>query len=157
LLWSNEISRLGAQVVLDLIVSQKHYPKGDKFSFLSDAVKSASLSQLHKDLVKSESIFITPRDVDWPIGVNDLPNPPIGLVIKGDRASLAKLNNSISIVGSRKPTDYGLEIAKSLAKQAVMQDYLIVSGGAIGIDTAAHIGALSYNGITISVLAGGFN
>jgi DNA processing protein len=112
---------------------------------------------LHTDLVKSESIFITPRDVDWPIGVNDLPNPPIGLVRKGDRASLAKFNNSISIVGSRKPTNYGLEIAKSLAKQAVMQDYLIVSGGAIGIDTAAHIGALRYNGITISVLAGGFN
>jgi DNA processing protein len=157
LFWSNEIFKLGAQVVLDLIISQKHYPKSNKLSSLSDTVKGAILSKLQVELVESQSTFITPRDEDWPIGVNDLPNPPIGLDIKGDRASLSKLKNSISIVGSRKPTDYGVEITKSLAKQAVMQDYLIVSGGAIGIDTAAHIGALSYNGITISVLAGGFN
>jgi DNA processing protein len=143
--------------VLDLIISQKHYPKSNKFSSLSHAVKGVILSKLQVELVESESTFITPRDDDWPIGVNDLPNPPIGLVIKGDRASLSKLKNSISIVGSRKPTDYGVEITKSLAKQAVMQDYLIVSGGAIGIDTAAHIGALSYMGKTICVLAGGFN
>jgi DNA processing protein len=157
LFWSNEILRLGAHVVLDLIISQKHYPKSNKFSSLSHVVNCVIQSKLQLDLVESETTFITPRDDDWPIGVNNLPNPPIGLVIKGDRASLSKLKNSISIIGSRKPTDYGIEITKSLAKQAVMQDYLIISGGAIGIDTAAHIGALSYNGRTISVLASGFN
>jgi DNA processing protein len=89
--------------------------------------------------------------------LNDLHSPPIGLVIKGKRNVLNDLDKSISIVGSRKPTSYGHQIAKTLAMQAARRDLLVVSGGAYGIDTAAHIGALAAGGKTICVLAGGVN
>jgi DNA processing protein len=78
-------------------------------------------------------------------------------VIKGDRSTLKNLDKSISIVGSRKPTSYGYQIAKSLAMQAVKQELIVVSGGAYGIDTASHIGALAGDGKTICILAGGLN
>jgi DNA processing protein len=79
------------------------------------------------------------------------------LVVKGDRSILNNLDKSISIVGSRKPTSYGDQIAKSLAMQAVRRGLIVVSGGAYGIDTASHIGALAGGGKTICVLAGGVN
>jgi len=115
------------------------------------------LPNLKKELIDASCTFLTPEDPDWPIGLNDLLSPPIGLVIKGDRSTLKNLDRSISIVGSRKPTSYGYQIAKSLAMQAVKQELIVVSGGAYGIDTASHIGALAGDGKTICILAGGLN
>jgi DNA processing protein len=78
-------------------------------------------------------------------------------VIAGDRSVLLKLDKSISIVGSRRPTNYGLQLSYSLASQASLAQLVVVSGGAYGIDTASHQGALSVGGLSIAVLAGGIN
>ena len=101
--------------------------------------------------------FISSEDLDWPASCQDLSAPPIGLVIKGDRKLLAQLGNSISIVGSRRPTNYGLNVANKLATDAAKQQIVVISGGAYGIDTAAHKAAIIAGGRTISVLAGGVN
>ena len=155
--WSGEVSDRSALVVLDRIINGNHYLKRPEFLNLRQRVSCSDLSNLKKEIIDSGCIWLTPEDEDWPSGVNDLLSPPIGLVIKGNRQVLNDLDKSISIVGSRKPTSYGTQIAKSLAMQAVKQDLVVVSGGAYGIDTASHIGALAGDGKTICVLAGGLN
>ncbi len=155
--WSLEISNSNALNVIERILSGKYYLRQKNILNLQHAVVKADLSDLKNELNDSGAIFITPLDSDWPVVLNDLHSPPIGLVIKGERNVLNDLDKSISIVGSRKPTSYGHQIAKTLAMQAVKRDLLVVSGGAYGIDTAAHIGALAAGGKTICVLAGGVN
>lgn len=155
--WSLEISNSNALNVIERILSGKYYLRQKNILNLQHAVVKADLSDLKNELNDSGAIFITPLDSDWPVVLNDLHCPPIGLVIKGERNVLNDLDKSISIVGSRKPTSYGHQIAKTLAMQAVKRDLLVVSGGAYGIDTAAHIGALAAGGNTICVLAGGVN
>ena len=155
--WNLEISNSNALNVIERILSGKYYLRQKNVLNLQHAVVKADLSDLKNELIDSGAIFITPLDSDWPVVLNDLHCPPIGLVIKGDRNVLNDLDKSISIVGSRKPTSYGHQIAKTLAMQAVKRDLLVVSGGAYGIDTAAHIGALAAGGKTICVLAGGVN
>jgi DNA processing protein len=115
------------------------------------------VKDLELEISKAGGVFITPEDNDWPISLADLATPPIGLVIAGDRSVLLKLDKSISIVGSRQPTNYGLQLSHSLASQASLAQLVVVSGGAYGIDTAAHQGALSAGGLSIAVLAGGIN
>ena len=155
--WSLEISNSNALNVIERILSGKYYLKQKNILDLQHAVLKVDLSQLKDELIDSGAIFITPVDSDWPVVLNDLNSPPIGLVIKGKRNVLNDLDKSISIVGSRKPTSYGHQVAKTLAMQAVRRDLVVVSGGAYGIDTAAHIGALAAGGKTICVLAGGVN
>ena len=155
--WSCEIAETNALTVLERIQRDKYYFKRLGFLDLQQTVLKADLVNLKKELFDSSSILLTPVDSDWPMALNDLLLPPIGLVVKGDRSILNNLDKSISIVGSRKPTSYGDQIAKSLAMQAVRRGLIVVSGGAYGIDTASHIGALAGGGKTICVLAGGVN
>jgi DNA processing protein len=155
--WSLKISNSNALNVIERILSGKYYLKQKNILDLQHAVLKVDLSQLKDELIDSGAIFITPVDSDWPVVLNDLNSPPIGLVIKGKRNVLNDLDKSISIVGSRKPTSYGHQVAKTLAMQAATRDLVVVSGGAYGIDTAAHIGALAAGGKTICVLAGGVN
>ena len=155
--WSGEIFQTSALAVQERIINGKYYGKRPEFLDLQQKVSMIDLPNLKKELIDASCTFLTPEDPDWPIGLNDLLSPPIGLVIKGDRSTLKNLDRSISIVGSRKPTSYGYQIAKSLAMQAVKQELIVVSGGAYGIDTASHIGALAGDGKTICILAGGLN
>ena len=155
--WSGEIFQASALAVRERIINGKYYGKRPEFLDLQQNVSMIDLPNLKKELIDASCTFLTPEDPDWPIGLNDLLSPPIGLVIKGDRSTLKNLDRSISIVGSRKPTSYGYQIAKSLAMQAVKQELIVVSGGAYGIDTASHIGALAGDGKTICILAGGLN
>lgn len=82
-------------------------------------------------------------------------NPPKRLYVMGDEEVLKGFG--ISIVGSRKASKYGQDIAKSLAYGLSKKGVNIISGMALGIDTAAHRGALIANGKTIAVLGSGFN
>jgi DNA processing protein len=155
--WSYEICQRGALDVYQRIIAGNHYLKQQNIIKLQQSITETSIEQLQLEISKSGSEFITPTSNDWPTVLADLATEPIGLLIKGDRTLLGKLDRSISIVGSRKPTNYGLQLSHILAKQSVEAGLLVVSGGAYGIDTAAHQGALSANGKTICVLAGGVN
>ena len=64
---------------------------------------------------------------------------------------------SISIVGTRNPTPYGVRVASEMAANFVDREWVVVSGGAYGIDSAAHKGALIAEGETIAVLASGLD
>jgi DNA processing protein len=65
------------------------------------------------------------------------------------------LGKSLSIVGTRNPTPYGVRVAGDFAAGAVDRDWSVVSGGAFGIDSAAHRGAIAAEGVTIAILGGG--
>ena len=155
--WSYEINQRGGLSVYHRIISGNYYLKQQEILKLQQQIMQRQVKDLELEISKAGGVFITPEDNDWPISLADLATPPIGLVIAGDRSVLLKLDKSISIVGSRQPTNYGLQLSYSLASQASLAQLVVVSGGAYGIDTAAHQGALSVGGISIAVLAGGIN
>ena len=155
--WSYEINQRGGLSVYHRIISGNYYLKQQEILKLQQQIMQRQVKDLELEISKAGGVFITPEDNDWPISLADLATQPIGLVIVGDRSVLLKLDKSISIVGSRQPTNYGLQLSYSLASQASLAQLVVVSGGAYGIDTAAHQGALSVGGLSIAVLAGGIN
>jgi DNA processing protein len=157
LFWSYEINQRGGLSVYHRIISGNYYLKQQEILKLQQQITHIQVKDLELEISKAGGVFITPEDNDWPISLADLATPPIGLVIAGDRSVLLKLDKSISIVGSRQPTNYGLQLSYSLASQASFAQLVVVSGGAYGIDTASHQGALSVGGLSIAVLAGGIN
>src|SRR6202042_1295971 len=82
-------------------------------------------------------------------------DPPLVLYVKGGLT--AKDKNAVAVVGSRMTTHYGVETARKLAYQLAYIGVTVVSGGARGIDTAAHQGALAAKGRTVAVLGTGIN
>src|SRR5580765_6234710 len=85
------------------------------------------------------------------------PTPPLALWVKGE-GELASLGlRSAGVVGSRAATDYGARVASNLAGGLARCGVPVVSGGAYGIDAAAHRGALAADGMTVLVSAGGLD
>ena len=100
--------------------------------------------------------LVTPDSSDWPSSLSALGDGrPHVLWLRGMRESLVQLESAIAIVGSRNVSSYGQYCAQTIAEQLVLAGYLIVSGGAYGIDAEAHRGAITASGKTIAVLAGG--
>ncbi|MGA2865906.1 MAG: DNA-processing protein DprA [Verrucomicrobiota bacterium] len=94
-------------------------------------------------------------DAEYPELLRQIYDPPVVLYVKGQL--LPKDKNAVALVGSRMTTHYGIEAARKLAYQLAYLGVTVVSGGARGIDSAAHQGALSANGRTIVVLGTGIN
>src|SRR6266850_6292759 len=99
--------------------------------------------------------IVIQSDPEYPESLRQIYDPPIALYVKGSLS--AKDKNSIAMVGSRMTTHYGIETARKLAYQLAYLGITVVSGGARGIDTAAHQGALTAKGRTITVLGTGIN
>src|SRR6266403_802458 len=99
--------------------------------------------------------IVTQAEPEYPELLRQIYDPPIGLYIKGEL--LPKDKNAVAMVGSRMTTHYGIEVARKLAYQLAYLGVTVVSGGARGIDSAAHQGALSSKGRTIAVLGTGIN
>ncbi len=94
-------------------------------------------------------------DPDYPALLRQIDDPPLALWIDGDRSTLVQIDFAVSIVGSRKASQYGRNQATQLAAELSRQGAVVVSGLALGIDAAAHEGALESNGITVAVLGSG--
>jgi DNA processing protein len=94
-------------------------------------------------------------DEEYPPSLREIYDPPVVLYLKG--ALVAKDRNAVALVGSRQTTHYGIETARRLAYQLAYVGVTVVSGGARGIDTAAHQGAMSAKGRTVGVLGTGIN
>lgn len=151
--WSSQISELGVLVVYEKLLNAGY--DRIKFEKIIANLKATKIDQIKDSLTNTGSIFLTPDSPEWPDTLNDLSAPPIGLVVKGDLSSLKE--RSLAIVGTRNPTPYGVRIAGDFAAGFVDREWSIVSGGAYGIDSAAHKGALIAEGRTIAVLAAGID
>ena len=98
---------------------------------------------------------LTQADAEYPELLRQIYDPPIALYVKGTLTAQDK--NSVALVGSRQTTSYGVETARKLGYQLAYVGVTVVSGGARGIDTAAHQGALAAKGRTVAVLGTGIN
>jgi DNA protecting protein DprA len=151
--WAREVFTNGSTYVLDRALSGGYDPV--KYARTIEKLRASSADQLLQSISDAQATFLTPADSTWPLSVNDLAAPPIALVVKGDPALL--IGDSLAIVGTRNPTQYGVRIAQDFAAGFVDRDWSIISGGAYGIDAAAHKGALVAEGITIAVIAAGID
>ena len=100
--------------------------------------------------------ILTMQDADYPVRLRNICEPPILLYVKGT-LPLIDEEAAIAMVGTRKATPYGLETAEELSYAMAKQGALIVSGGAYGIDSAAHRGALRAGGRTVALLGCGLD
>lgn len=108
--------------------------------------------------------FVIPGDPEWPRAFDDLETPqvqqmggvPMGVWVRGP-GRLSVLDQSVAIVGSRAATVYGTTTARDIAAVVARAGVPVVSGGAMGIDRAAHDGALAVDGATAAVLACGLD
>ena len=99
--------------------------------------------------------IITCLDEEYPDILRHIHDPPLALYIRGDFESGDE--NSVAVVGTRRPTHYGREVAESFSFSLTKAGTTVVSGLAAGIDTCAHRGALKAGGRTIAVMGGGFD
>lgn len=117
--------------------------------------------QRHFDLEREEmrlaqagATFVTAVEPDYPPLLREIHDPPIALYRKGPDTCQGP---AIAIIGSRRTTLYGMAVAKRLGAELARAGFLIVSGLARGIDTAAHEGALEAEGRTAAVLGNGLD
>lgn len=100
--------------------------------------------------------FIPFFDSHYPDLLKEIPDAPIGIYVYGSKDAL-QTHRAVSIVGTRKASNYGTTIAHKIARELVGARWNVVSGLARGIDTAAHKGALDGNGTTVAVLGCGLD
>jgi DNA processing protein len=96
-------------------------------------------------------------DPAYPAPLTDLIDAPAVLYVHGEPARLARALSTerVAIVGARRATEYGLQQARALGRGLAAAGLTVVSGMALGVDAAAHVGALEPGGLTLAVLACG--
>ncbi|MGW2702568.1 DNA-processing protein DprA [Streptomyces sp. NPDC001340] len=100
--------------------------------------------------------FVCPGDAEWPGQLDDLGDGrPTGLWVRGRASLRVWALRSVAVVGARACTEYGAHAAATLASGLAERGWVVVSGGAYGIDGAAHRGTLAAGGATVAVLACG--
>lgn len=114
---------------------------------------------LPAQLERAEEIgcrIVVPGDIEWPGQLTDLgSNRPLALWCWGEANLRLHALTSVAVVGARACTRYGEMVAREWSAVLAGEHTSIISGGAYGIDAAAHRGALAVDGVTICVLAGG--
>ena len=148
------VARLGAAEVVERVrTRQIKLPGGEAMRIRMTGVDPFA------DLETAAAVgahLICPGDPDWPTQLDDLGDTrPFGLWCRGGVDLRPALLNSVSMVGARAASPYGVHVATDLAAQLAEQSWTIVSGGAFGVDVAAHRGAMAAGGVTFAVLAGG--
>ena len=98
---------------------------------------------------------LSPADARYPSRLAEVPDAPATLHVHGALVDADAL--AVAVVGSRRATPYGLEVAETLAADLAARGVTIVSGLARGIDAAAHRGALRVGGRTLAVLGSGID
>ena len=117
------------------------------------AVRVQDLSREIAALHKSGARLVTLTDTLYPANLRSLPDAPPVLFLRGDLIPEDKF--SLAIVGSRRATSYGLALARRFARELTAHGLTVVSGGARGVDTEAHRGALEGGGRSLAFLGCG--
>ena len=113
--------------------------------------------------------IVVPGDDEWPPSVDalsrlELPRttrvdrdtrPPLCLWVRGERPLNEAFDRSVAVIGARAATAYGSHVTAEIAFGLAEREWTVVSGGAFGIDAAAHRAALTAGGLTVAVLASG--
>jgi DNA processing protein len=126
---------------------------GEKHLARLAAVNNQDFSKTLTALKNSGAALVTVNDPVYPANLRPLPDAPPVLFLRGTLIPEDKF--SIAIVGSRRATSYGLGLARQFARDLARYGLSIVSGGALGVDTEAHRGALEGGGRTLAFLGCG--
>lgn len=134
-------------------VVEKYLSKNQMERFRATKNPDQILQSYHR--LEQEGIrYILISEGEYPLKLKDISDAPYGIFRKGPHVD-ASLR--IAIVGSRRPSIYGVQMGEYFAKALAQKGVLIVSGLAMGIDARAHIGAMKADGITAGVLGCGIN
>lgn len=161
------VAEHGAETVLDRVSAVPG--SGDpttKLGGWADRLRATDAGRLQADAERLQAKFVCPGDDEWPSQLADLAlvtsgqpdrrgGTPFGLWVRGIGGLADQTRDSVAIVGARAATAYGEHVAGELAVGCSVEGWTVVSGGAYGIDAAAHRGALASDRATICVLAGG--
>lgn len=156
------------QIINNILIGNHKYLSDDElYEFVCNFFKKTLFLNAEDKknwLIKNEKIIIDSEkknismvnffDEIYPENLKKIDNPPLVLHYLGNISSLINKPN-IAIIGTREPTDYGFRAGKRLALRFSQNNINIVSGLAIGCDTAGHLGALEACGTTTAVLAHG--
>lgn len=123
----------------------------ERFNKVIDIAKKFDAEKELKECEKKSIEVITYFDENYPQELKDISNPPLVIYLRGR----IKKMTSISIVGTRHPTDYGIKHCKEISYDLANVGVRVVSGLARGIDTIAHKWAIKAKGITIAVIGSG--
>lgn len=167
-IWLSEA--LGAGARNDEVLSaypdpEALYRESRKYRAISGVFSKQRLDRLEKTPIENALTavevcrkngwkIITPDSADYPEDLKNLTDMPLVLYVDGDISFLNK-SIAIGVVGTREPTFDSVKIAESLSGDMARCGAVIVSGGALGIDSAAHKGALDAQGKTVCVLGCG--
>ncbi|MFI0422046.1 DNA-processing protein DprA [Spongiactinospora sp. 9N601] len=100
--------------------------------------------------------LVVPGDIEWPSQLDDLGvGRPTGLWVEGAADLRFSCLRSVAIVGARAATPYGVHVASAMGAELGQEGWTVISGGAYGVDSAAHRGALTAEAPTVAVLACG--
>lgn len=146
------IERLGAEGALHAVqpgdrLGQRVAPRLESLDVERDFEIAGSLG----------ARIVVPGDDEWPTGFASLVAPPLCLWVRGPLELGRACERSVSVVGARAATQYGLRQAADISAGLVDRRFTVVSGAAYGIDGAAHRGALSAEGGTVAFTAGGID
>lgn len=126
---------------------------GNKADPLFDFSHSESVDRSIAWAEQAGHCILTLADANYPAALLEIPDPPSVLYVRGNPSLLNQ--RGLAVVGSRNATPQGAQTAESFAKALASQGWSIISGLALGIDAAAHQGALAVSGATIAVIGTG--
>ncbi|MFD9462882.1 DNA-processing protein DprA [Streptomyces sp. NPDC060027] len=154
--WLREV---GAREAVRWLYGHEGQPRGMTDKRWAGLRARAGRADPERDLALARDAgvrFICPGESEWPAQLDDLGDArPVGLWVRGRAALRIWALRSVAVVGARACTEYGAHMAATLGAGLAERGWVVVSGGAYGIDGAAHRGALGAGGATVAVLACG--
>ncbi|MBS1895483.1 MAG: DNA-protecting protein DprA [Actinobacteria bacterium] len=147
---SPELLRLGNEELVEVVAPNAAGRFIEEIEALAEA-------DLRERLDMTECWSICRHHDRYPPGLRDAADAPWALIGRGDRELLCDLEPqaAVTIVGSRRATSYGSEVARELARELARTGLVVISGLAFGIDACAHWGALDADSPTLAVLGCG--
>lgn len=127
------------------------------FEKLNTENKVYNIDKIYEFLKQSNIELILQTDTAYPDILKEIPNPPLGIYIKGNKQILKQPSLFIAMVGTRQCTIYGIKAVETILKDLQGYDIVTISGLAYGIDTYVHKYSLQNKLQTIAVLGGGIN
>jgi DNA processing protein len=130
------------------LLADPEFPGAD-----ADQVRAAidGIASITADLDRLGWSFVTPDDAGFPPRLAAIADPPLGVFVRGSLPG----EHAVAVVGARRATAYGREVAEYLGREIARAGVAVVSGMARGVDAAAHRGALAGGGTTVAVWGGG--
>jgi DNA processing protein len=172
------VRRVGPFVTADILCSERVSERlvGAASTRLGQPLSVPAVEDFGESLLEDADRLgvrvVCPDDEEWPTRFTDLvrisrghtgqiadrdTDPPLALWVRGLHRLDQALDRSVAIVGARAATEYGNYVAGDLAHGLAESGWTVVSGGALGIDGAAHRATMAAGGITVAVLACGIN